>query len=95
MTGGLPTKILRVEELTFILPDTFDGNIIDAFEEMVVYMKANNQNEVVLEDEHSTTKSLLLSENTNHRLCMKFGIFSKNVDDCYERNTNIDIKFNN
>jgi len=73
----LPKKLLRIEELTFILPDDFDGGAIDAMETLLEYIKKNEVR--YLSDNDSTMVSLLTSPE-NPRLCFKYGIFEK-VDD--------------
>jgi hypothetical protein len=79
MIEKLPDKILRVEELTFILPNDFDGNVFDALEDFVTYMRNNKAR--YINDTESTIASLIGAENS--RLCLKYGIFER-VGDKYK-----------
>lgn len=79
--GKLPEKILRIEELTFILPDDFNGNILDAIDLLVNHVKENGVK--YLSDDRSTMASLL-TNSENSKLCVKYGIFEKVNDQTYK-----------
>ena len=87
MTGEMPDKILRIEDLTFVLSDDFCGDFVNALEEMLAYMKRNKHNKLELNDNNSTIQSLL-SANNGSRICMKYGVFVKVDDKTYRLQMN-------
>lgn len=74
-----PKKLLRITDLTFVLPDDFNGDFSDALNILTDYINNINGFNNVDEENTSTIKSLLNSDNS--KLCMRFGIFEAD-DDC-------------
>ena len=75
MANVLPKKIVRITDLTFTLPNDFNGDIVDALEAIVQYY-SNIRNVKELNDDKSTVESLLENSSyVNNKLCMKYGIF--------------------
>lgn len=85
MLNKIPNNILRIEDLTFVLPDDFKGDLIDALEELVKYSKERIHHKIYINDNKSTIPNALESES---RLCMKYGLF-KNECGSYERTEKI------
>jgi hypothetical protein len=76
----LPKKILRIQELTFILPDDFDGSIFVAIDLLIKHLKSHKNK--YISDNDSTMTSLLLDDKKS-KLCAKYGIF-ENIDGEYK-----------
>lgn len=78
----LPKKLLRITDLTFILPDDFDGDFLDALNILTNYInnikKFNNVNEETI----STIESLFNKDDS--KLCMRYGIFEADHDCNYK-----------
>lgn len=69
-----PKNILRITDLTFVLPDDFDGDLKDAVQSLTDYLILNK--ETVLHDgDRSTVESLFKDSDQNSKLCMRYGIF--------------------
>lgn len=77
---NLPNKLLKVEDLTFILPDDFEGSIEDALQLMIYYLKSifNKKDLDNIEDLPS-----IFEDQQNRRLVMRFGIFERGKDGKY------------
>ena len=73
----LPKKILRIEDLTFILPDDFAGGLSEAVDTLSDYIQTSNIKQ--LNDDESTVLSLLsrIQQGDCARLCIKYGVFEK------------------
>lgn len=69
-----PKNILRISDLTFVLPDDFDGNLWEAIDMVSEHIKCKSFPKKV-SDKYSTIKTLLVAEG-DPKLCMKFGIFT-------------------
>lgn len=69
-----PKYILRIEDLTFILPDDFKGNFVDALENLLEYSRNNIEQKKYVENNKSTIENALSEES---RLCMNYGLFKK------------------
>lgn len=74
---NLPKNILRVRDLTFILPDDFNGTFEDAFEEFIRYRKINidKAKKIVDSGDISSIEMLLASHSDEMRACGEYGIF--------------------
>lgn len=70
----LPKKLLRITDLTFVLPDDFNGDFPDALNILTDYINSINRFNNVDEENTSTVESLL-SNNDTSKLCMRYGIF--------------------
>lgn len=78
----LPKKLLRVEELTFQLPDDFEGDIKSALRLLLDYLQS------IFGDSNITPQRMreiaLLMENEGaRRIEMNFGIFERADDGKY------------
>lgn len=73
----LPKKILRISDLTFTLPDNFEGDIISAIDVMLDYMKTKPEFQLLDNDQKSTVESLFehLKNTDEPKICMQYGIF--------------------
>lgn len=82
----LPKKILRIKELTYILPDDFDGTFDDAINFFLEYRDANKSDAKFIDpiEKFSTIEVLLLSRIKNDvKACGQYGIFEL-VDGSYK-----------
>lgn len=77
-----PKKLLRITDLTFVLPDDFDGDFIDALNILTNYVNRKHKLDQMDDKSTSTVESLLI--NSNSKLCMKFGIFEADDDNNYK-----------
>lgn len=77
-----PKKLLRITDLTFVLPDDFNGDFLDALNILTNYVNNRNSFDNV-EDKNTSTVESLLNDNTS-KLCMKFGIFEADEDNNYK-----------
>ena len=87
-SSKLPKKILRITDLTFSLPDDFDGDIADAIRVMLDYITTKPELTPLGDnDSKSTIESLfdnILSENKNSsKICMRYGIFERDSNGNY------------
>lgn len=80
--GLLPSRILHIKELTFILPNDFKGGLDEALEEFMKYRKSASKERIKFLDEHglfSTTELLMSNQmadaNQRARVCGSYGIF--------------------
>lgn len=66
----LPKKILRIQELTFILPDDFSGTVEDATELLLQY-RAGHLKDAQFNDPNNTmsTLELLVTSNRDEKVC--------------------------
>lgn len=81
---NIPKKLLRVEDLTFILPDDFDGNIQSALRLLAAYLdieflngRFNPKNK---RDSDQTNLEELFGNNEK-RVSMNYGIFEMDEKD--------------
>ena len=78
-----PKNILRITDLTFVLPDDFDGNLKDAIQSLSDYLIPNE--ETILHDgDRSTVESLFKDSDQDSKLCMRYGIFKLDDDGNYK-----------
>lgn len=77
-----PKKLLRITDLTFVLPDDFNGDFTDALNILTNYVNSKNNFDNVEDKNTSTVESLL--NDTASKLCMKFGIFEADDDNNYK-----------
>lgn len=75
----IPRKILHIRDLTFILPDDFEGTIDDAMAEFLKYRRGIREHDVHYIDDggiFSTAGLLLNSGKTDTvRVCGEYGLF--------------------
>jgi hypothetical protein len=80
---SLPKKVLRIEDLTFILPDDFDGNLQSALRLLATYLDIEFRDgrfDPKGKSEH--LPSLFESDNEN-KAAMRYGIFEIDDDGNY------------
>jgi len=94
MTTGMPKNILRIEDLTFILSDNFQGDFVDALEEMTGYMRKFRDHKKDINDENSTIQTLLSSNDEKSRVCMRYGIFEQVDEKNYKPHNGVRLKDN-
>lgn len=75
----IPKKILHIRDLTFILPDDFEGTINDALAVFIEYRKKVTETDVKFVDDFGlfSTAELLIhgSNRTEMRVCGEYGLF--------------------
>jgi len=81
----LPKKIFRISDLTFTLPDDFEGNVVNAIELVVEYLKTKPEFNQLSDDDKSTIESLFenIKNKSESKICMQYGIFECNADGDY------------
>ena len=74
----LPNKILRIEDLTYILPDDFDGDLSEALHLLAEYLrkKFRDGNTVINETDDETSASIF-TVSGNRNVDMKYGLFER------------------
>ena len=81
----IPKKVLRISDLTFILPDDFSGNIGDALNDLTRYVNGKANLNDVKTDETSTIETIFNNKKkADPRLCMKYGLFESDDDGNYK-----------
>lgn len=87
--GKIPKKILEIEDLVFVLPEGFHGNIIDALTEIIAYIKnktasgnngTENDYEVQLADDKVSLLKIVENDFDN-RVSLKFSFFEYDEDE--------------
>ena len=87
--GKIPKKILEIEDLVFVLPEGFHGNIIDALTEIIAYIKSrtasdnsctDNKYEVQLADDKVSLLKIVEND-FDHRVSLKFSFFEYDEDE--------------
>jgi hypothetical protein len=72
---SIPKKLLIIKDLTFILPDDFNGTLTDALSDYINYINKNiHNNNVVDIDNALCCTEVVLSANTDIRSCIQYGI---------------------
>lgn len=82
---SLPKKILVVKDLTFILPDDFNGSLLEAFNEFSQYRKEYEENAKFI-DPSNPYKSyeILILTKDKERVCGQYGLFELSDDGTYK-----------
>lgn len=82
---ALPKKILLIKDLTFILPDDFNGSLSDAFNEFIRYRKEYEKNaKLIQSDNQSNSYETLISSKVNEKVCGQYGLFELTDDGTYK-----------
>lgn len=82
---SLPKKIFRVKELTFVLPDDFEGTIDDAFACLLEYRKQPHEPYKLFDkDGLFSTLEVLVHGEGSPRCCGEYGIYVLGPDGCYK-----------
>lgn len=81
---GYPEKILKINDLAYILPDDFEGDIVDALKDLIKHLECG-KSDVNLDDGKSAIESLLDQSDCEcpPKICMRYGVF-KRTEDGYE-----------
>ena len=79
----LPAKILRIRDLTFILPEDFNGDLHDALKEFMIYRDKHKENAAFVDDEDKSTVDLLFINDGDERVFGEYGLFYL-VDGAYK-----------
>lgn len=78
----LPKKILKISDLTFILPDDFEGNVQNALMLLAAYLNIEFKNDVIIPG-NVPVKSIFDDGNT-YKVSMEYGILELNENGEYE-----------
>ena len=67
----LPKKVLVIRDCTFFLPDNFEGNLEEAFDEFLRYREERDNQPIYVDPMNlfSSFNNLLLHRNTQSRVC--------------------------
>lgn len=80
---GVPNKMLIVKDLTFILPEDFDGNLSDALLEYVNYRNKHIKKTKALDEKNKfNSTEVVLMNNEDVKSCILYGIVEI-IDDKY------------
>lgn len=71
----LPKKLFRIESLSFILPDDFDGTVHNALDLLTEYITLESEGDPHLLESHDPKKSIIEMKKNANRLSMEYGIF--------------------
>jgi hypothetical protein len=95
-TKKLPKKVLRLKDLTFILPDNFDGSLSDAIEEMIKYYNKHKDKKMTYEMDEENEKisinTILLTATEKQKLIGSFGIFSLVGDEYIRKDETVETE---
>ena len=80
----LPKKLLKIQDLTFILPDDFNGNLQNALMLLAAYLNIEFRNGNFTPNKNSNVKSIFDDGIYNAcRVSMNYGIFEMDSDGNY------------
>lgn len=83
MDSRLPSKVLRIHEITFALPDDFDGTASDAFDAFIAYRNEHKDDAILLDNRANLTSVELLAKHPNVRVCGDIILFELGPDGKY------------
>lgn len=76
----LPKKLLHVEDLTFVLPDDFEGGLEDAFHLLLDYIHDAMSKSVVTGKSDAERLFTVLSAENERKMAISYGIFELGED---------------
>ena len=82
----LPKKLLRIDNLTFVLPDNFNGNLQNALMLLAAYLNIEFRNGNFKPNKDSTIKKSIFNDGKDDscRVTMKYGIFEMDENGDYK-----------
>lgn len=86
-TMNRPKNILKIQDLTFILPDNFDGDLRNAIVLLAAYLNVDLNNLLENIKDSPNRDPNILKENEagdTNRLSMNYGILKLNKDGTYK-----------
>ena len=83
MEQKLPKKLLKVEDLTFVLPDDFEGGLEDAFRLLHEFIHEAMEKSIRTDKSEEERLAEILNSKNNHRVEISYGIFELGDDDEY------------
>ena len=81
---ALPKKLLIIKNLTFILPDDFNGTLSEAFIEFVKYRKNYEDTAKLISENQENSYELLINAKDNEKVCGQYGLFELTDDGTYK-----------
>lgn len=79
----IPKKLLRIEDLTFVLPDDFEGGIEDAFRCLTDYINTTIADCIRSNLSEDENFAIVISGNNDRKISLKYGIFEVGEDGEY------------
>ena len=79
----LPKKLLRIEDLTFELPDDFEGDVQSALELLVHYLHDIFGDREINPIKDERIIPTIFEDKNNRKVTMKYGIFERGEDGQY------------
>ncbi len=76
----LPKKLLKVEDLTFVLPDDFEGGLEDAFQVLIEFIHEAMEKSLVTDKSEDERLAEILNSENNRRVEISYGIFELGDD---------------
>lgn len=80
---NLPRKLFRVEDLTFVLPDDFEGGIEQAFELLITFIHDAMKNSIETDKPEEEKLATILNTESGRKVSMNYGIFELGNDQKY------------
>lgn len=77
-----PKKVLKVQDLIFILPDNFEGDIQNALMTLAEYLNIHIDDDDVTKFGNNAVRELS-GDSDSHRVSMEYGIFQLDDDGNY------------
>ncbi len=82
---ALPKKLLIIKDLTFILPDDFNGTLSEAFIEFVKYRKNYEDTaKLISEANPENSYEILITAKDKEKVCGQYGLFELADDGTYK-----------
>lgn len=82
--SALPRKLLRVEDLTFVLPDDFEGELDDAIELLLNYLRERLCHCEITDKSEEEKLAAILNSDNNRKVSLNYGIFEIDGDGVYQ-----------
>lgn len=80
---GLPKKLLKIEDLTFVLPDDFEGGLEEAFQVLIDFIHDAMERSLVTDKSEDERLVEILNSENNRRVELSYGIFELGEDKEY------------
>lgn len=80
----LPKKVLKIVDLTFTLPDDFEGTFEDAVMEFLIYRSDHIKKKIPSEMEQYSSTEILLTQDDDFAVCGSYGLLKLNENGEYE-----------
>ena len=83
MEQKLPKKLLKIEDLTFVLPDDFEGGLEEAFQLLIEFIHGAMEKSIRTDKSEEERLAEILNSGNNRRVEISYGIFELGDDEEY------------